>query len=175
MKRSVLHSEELLYEAAGKPADLEGHSNRIAHVVSVGGSHAIAVVDNQNNLASNVASEDAIVLGSVMALPNSESTVIGIVSGMSTPMPTAHDVIDELTLLELRLCGEISANESKNTLEFGPGVTRYPTIGDPVTWASRSELACIYGQIKASTIEIGNLFQDTSVPALLKEIADLNR
>jgi len=105
-------------------------------------------------------------IGSLITVPTPGSSVVGIVSGMTTPMPGHQDEnMDEVLLIEISLAGEIYQDKKANTLRFTRGVAHFPIIGDLIMRAGRDELACVYYQPDASTIDVGTLHQDKSVPA----------
>ena len=150
----------------GKPAtENKSTAVRVGHIVSVSGPQAVAVVDRvEGGLANNA--RKRIEIGSLITVPTPGSSVVGIVSGMTTPMPgNNEEKIDEVLLVEISLAGEIQHDKKTQAMRFNRGVTHFPTIGDPIMRAGRDELSCVYYQPDASTIDVGTLHQDSSVPA----------
>ena len=133
---------------------------RFGHIVSVSGSQAIASLD-----VSLPQSVNRIEIGALVKIAAARASVIGIVSGMSSPMPGEGSEDKEVRLVELNLAGEIITGEESGALAFRRGVSNSPALGDTVTYVSREELASVYLQPKASTIDVGTLFQDPMVPA----------
>jgi hypothetical protein len=149
-----------------KPAEpAKSTAVRVGHIVSVSGPQAVAVLDRaEGDVVSSA--RKRIEIGSLITVPTPGSSVVGIVSGMTTPMPGQQDEnMDEVLLIEISLAGEIHQDKKANTLRFSRGVAHFPTIGDPIMRAGRDELACVYYQPGASTIDVGTLHQDKSVPA----------
>ncbi len=135
---------------------------RLGHVVSVSGSQAVVVLDASEN------PEDAkrIEIGALVKILTPVSSVVGIVAAMSSPMPAAAGD-NEIRLVELTLAGEIFIKGPGGQAYFRRGVSNSPALGDAVSYAGREELACVYVQPNRTTIQIGTLFQDRSVPARL--------
>jgi DNA helicase HerA-like ATPase len=139
---------------------------RLGHIVSVSGSQAVAALNASGHVLQG---EDVkrIEIGMLVKVPTPRSSVIGIVSAMSSPLPSAPGEDKEIRLVELSLAGEIFTDEGSGAPTFRRGVSNSPALGDPVDYANREELACVYLHPDASTIEIGTLFQDAAVPARL--------
>src|SRR4051794_11237588 len=77
---------------------------RLAHVVSVSGGQAIAVLERRDNDGNWLRVD----IGALMKIPTGPTSIIAIVSAVSTPMP-GQDGGEEVALLELTLAGEIAA------------------------------------------------------------------
>jgi uncharacterized protein len=143
------------------------HANeRFGHIVSVSGSQAVAALDASQQVLEG---QDAkrIEIGVLVKVPTPLSCVIGIVSAMSSSLPSGPGEDKEIRLVELSLAGEIFTDPRTGAPTFRRGVSNSPALGDPVGYANREELACVYIQPETSTIEIGTLFQDAAVPARL--------
>ncbi len=136
------------------------------HIVSVSGSQAVATLTSLA-LDSESGTGNRIELGVLVTIATANSCVIGIVSAMSSPMPVAIGDDQEIRLIELSLAGEVITDRETGKLHFRRGISSSPALGDPVAQASRDELACVYYQPDKPTIQIGTLFQDSSVPARL--------
>ncbi len=149
-------------EETGASARILPFNKRLGHVVSVSGSQAVVVLDASGN------PEDAkrIEIGALVKILTPVSSVFGIVAAMSSPMPTSGED-REIGLVELTLAGEIFNNGPSGQAYFRRGVSNSPALGDAVSHAGREELACVYVQPNRTTIEVGTLFQDRSVPARL--------
>ncbi|MEJ0026446.1 MAG: DUF87 domain-containing protein [Rhizomicrobium sp.] len=138
---------------------------QIAHVVSVAGSHCIAVLEHRTKSA--VAAKDPRVqIGALVKIVTPASAVMGLVSAMTAPMPSA-DGPEEMGLIEINLAGEVAIDENSKRLTFKRGVTQLPSIGDPVLFADRHDLTRVYAPPAVASVKVGTLFQDPSVPARL--------
>jgi DNA helicase HerA-like ATPase len=138
-------------------------SSRFAHIVSVSGCQAVAVLEARGDDDR----ETRVEIGSLVKIPTPFSTVIGMVSGVSAPVPDSASNGDELRLVELNLAGEIFVNAVDGNLRFRRGVANFPAMRDAVYFADRHDLAHVYVPPGASSVEIGTLYQDTTVPACL--------
>jgi DNA helicase HerA-like ATPase len=137
---------------------------RLAHIVSVSGSHAVAVLERQDA----VASDDARVqIGALIKIVTPSSSVMGVISAISAPMPAAEGEPQSLGLIEINLAGEVANDPTSRRLTFKRGVSSLPTLGDAVLLADKHDLTRVYAPPQAASIKIGSLFQEPSVPARL--------
>jgi hypothetical protein len=143
---------------------------RVAHIVSVSGAHAVAILEKQGQGAL-AANDRRVQIGALIKVVTPASSVIGIISAISSPMPTGEGQ-PEMGLIELNLAGEVAINEQTGRLIFRRGVSSLPTLGDPVLLADRHDLTRVYAPPAVASVKVGTLFQDTSVPARL-QIDDL--
>jgi hypothetical protein len=133
----------------------------LGHVVSVSGSQAIAALQTVSG-----DQKARVEIGTLVKITTPVSTVIGLVSGLSSPMQaTSQD--SDFHFAELTLAGEIQISEKTGKPAFRRGVSSSPAIGDVMATASRHELECVYIQPDVETIEVGTLFQDSGVAANL--------
>jgi len=139
-----------------------GVSPRVAHIVSVSGAQAVAILER-----SASASPVRVEIGATMTIPTPRATVVGLVSAVSVPMPDAATGNDNISLIELNLAGEIVLEQDGSRFVFRRGVSSLPSIGDGVQLADRNTLELAYSQPASATIEVGALFQNASVPARL--------
>jgi hypothetical protein len=138
---------------------------QIAHVVSVAGSHCIAVLEH--HAQGNVAAKDPRVqIGALVKVVTPTSSVMGLVSAMTAPMPNT-DGQEETGLIEINLAGEVAIDDTSRRLTFKRGVTQLPSIGDAVLFADRHDLTRVYAPPAIASVKVGTLFQDPSVPARL--------
>lgn len=135
---------------------------KLGRIVSVSGSQAIAVLQ-----AENSQDKQRVEIGTLVKVATPLATVVGIVSGLSSPMPGTSGGDSDINLAELTLAGEIVINEKTGKPAFRRGLSSSPAIGDAIASASRQELECVYNQPGAQTIEVGTLFQDSAVAANL--------
>lgn len=102
---------------------------RVGHIVSVSGPQAVAVLDGPKDQLG-LDSENRIEIGSLVTIPTPGAAVVGIVSGMTTPMPGAtDDAVEEIRLIEISLAGEINKYSASEKMQFHRGVAHFPTIG----------------------------------------------
>lgn len=148
-----------LIERRGMPA---AAPKRIAHIVSVSGSQAIAVLEMEVGGDKNY---HRVEIGQLVKIPTPLSAVVGLVSAVSAPAPASGGTVEDIRLIELNLAGEVVEDPASGRLTFRRGVSHLPTIGDPVLFADRHDLTRVYTQPNVATIEVGSLYQDAAVPA----------
>jgi len=140
-----------------------GTQVRVAHVVSVAASHAVAVLEQPG---AALGDDKRVQIGALIKIVTPVSAVMGIISAISAPLP-ANDGEAPPGLIEINLCGEVRADTVSRRLTFFRGVTALPTLGDPVMLADKHDLTRVYAPPNLATIKIGSLFQEPSVPARL--------
>ncbi|MEY4964694.1 MAG: hypothetical protein RL274_277 [Pseudomonadota bacterium] len=138
--------------AAPRPAPSPAQC--IGRVVSVSGC------TTQVELAPHIPGQPAAraEIGSLAKISAQDASVVGIISGMAVQPSGPRG---EKTVLELILVGEIVPSG------FQRGVAHFPSIGDDVFLAGGADLAHVYSQPAMSTLNVGTLYQDPSVPARL--------
>ena len=151
--------------AAQSPAQPAEDRRRIGHVVSVSGSHVVAVLEREED-ASLPKPELRIQVGGVVRITVPGLAVVGLISAISAPMPEMAGKKYDIGLIEINLTGEIHGAEDGG-LQFRRGVTSLPSLGDAVLLADRDDLNCIFAPLGTHSIRIGTLTQDSSVPARL--------
>jgi DNA helicase HerA-like ATPase len=135
---------------------------QVAHIVSVSGPKAVAVIEHTGSEDDRRASR--IEIGTVTKIATPRSVVIGLVTAVSTPMPDGSEGHQEIELAELTLAGEIVVGWDEK-LSFHRGVAHMPTVGDPVFLADSGDLRVVYLQPCDAALEIGTLYQDPDIPA----------
>jgi hypothetical protein len=150
-------------ERRGAPA---AAPQRIAHIVSVSGSQAIAVLDRP--VGDTSATRDPrIQIGALMKITTPTTSVVGLISAVSSPTPSMDAGSPEIGLIELNLAGELVLDQTTKRLAFRRGVACLPSLGDPVLFADRHDLTRVYAQPSVASIKVGSLYQDAAVPARL--------
>src|SRR5467141_1869541 len=138
-------AQVLSKESPDKAAPLAKAQTRFGHIVSVSGSQAVAALEVFHQFPGT-AGLKRIEIGALVKIPTPASSVVGIVSALSSPMPVGPSDDKEIRLVELSLAGEILTDERSGALTFRRGVSNSPALGDAVAYASREELACVYIQ-----------------------------
>ena len=139
---------------------------RIAHIVSVSGSHAIAVLERSED-AEQRHKDPRIQIGAVVQIQTPGAAVIGLVSSITAPMPEMAGKREDIGLIEINLSGEIGVSEESGRLAFRRGVASLPSLGDPVLLADRHDLTRVFAPRGVASITVGTLYQDPGVPARL--------
>ncbi|HEY1963222.1 MAG TPA: DUF87 domain-containing protein [Rhizomicrobium sp.] len=151
-------------ERRGVPA---APPKRIGHIVSVAGPRAVAVLERaaQNALKAD---PPRVQIGALLKITTPSSTVVGLVTAVTTPMPGGDQQSEEVGLIELNLAGEIVAAGADRRLTFKRGVTSPPSIGDPLLLVDRHDLTRVYAPPATATVKVGTLYQDPGVAARLR-------
>ena len=137
---------------------------RLAHIVSVSGSHAVAVLDRQDAIAN--ANDARVQIGALIKVVTPTSATMGVITAITAPMPAAEGEPQSTGLIEINLAGEVVLDQNRR-LTFRRGVSSLPTLGDAVLLADRHDLTRVYAPPQAASIKIGTLFQEPTVPARL--------
>jgi DNA helicase HerA-like ATPase len=152
------------------------------------------VLINDNNVASHAAAQGSELLGRVISVRGSQASIglppaspqapeearatvgkfLGVRAGKALLVGLIADVTlraepqvrqqEYVTVAQVDLIGEIRDSDSA-TPRFQRGVTSYPAIGDPVSFIGARELRLIFPSNGVRTIEVGQLQQDSSIPA----------
>ena len=135
----------------------------IGRIVSVSGAQAVVVLDSDANGRSSDAAPS---MGSLVKIMSREGIVIGIVSGLSIPVPASSADDHELKILEIEMVGEIvTSHDAPTARVFRRGVSAFPTLGADVHLATSDELAIIFNIDAHGLVRIGSIHQDSEIPA----------
>lgn len=139
----------------------------IGRIVSVTGSKAIVLLDGQVNGRVRTLN-DRPEMGTLLAIDTANTIVLAIVSALSVPVPAQRDGDNEVWIAELGLVGELWRQSEGADMRFNRGVTIYPALGDRVRVASKTELEIAFcGETKTS-VRVGTIRQDSSIPAMVR-------
>jgi hypothetical protein len=156
---------QLMMQSGDRRATLADTS--IGRIVSVTGSKAIVLLDAASEGRSRGPAQRP-EMGTLLAIEQTTSVVLAIVSALSVPVPAHQDGEKEIWIAELGLVGELWKGQDGRATSFNRGVTIYPSLGDRVRVAFKSELElAFYGDIKSS-VRVGALRQDSSIPAMVR-------
>ena len=137
--------------------------NSIGRIVSVTGARAIMLLDNVNGKARSRPE-----MGTLLAIPANSTTVLAIVSALSVPVPAQRDGDTEVWIAELGLVGELVFEPSGKLKNFNRGVTSYPSLGDRARVALKEELEMAFCGNDDTSVRVGSIRQDSSIPAMVK-------
>jgi DNA helicase HerA-like ATPase len=139
----------------------------IGRIVSVTGSKAIVLLDNASDLRLRDPMQRP-EMGTLLAIEQSNTVVLAIVSALSVPVPAQRDGENEIWIAELGLVGELRKTRDGKTGSFSRGVTNYPSLGDRVRIASKIELEHAFCGDAKSSVRVGTLRQDPTIPAMVR-------
>ena len=143
-------------------AAAQRRKTRIGEVVSVNGSHALVMLDEDRPDLDRVHRPQ---LGAILAVDTGTCIVLGLVSAMSVPAPSLDSGGKDLRIIELELIGEFTKPTQKTPARFRRGVSTYPTLHDEVQLAAREELAALFAANGSASVRIGVVKQDVAIPA----------
>ncbi len=154
-----LHTEQTKRRAETKK---EIQDDSIGEVVSITGSHALALLydvpverDEQYRLQ----------LGSIMSIDAGPAVVLGLIAAMSVPAPSIDSSTGDVRVMELELIGEFTKPTKTSPARFRRGVSSYPTLGDKISIAGRNELSALFAVSGHTSVRVGVVKQDASIPA----------
>jgi uncharacterized protein len=140
---------------------------RIGRIVAVTGAHAIILLDATDAFQAG-GIERGPEIGTLLKCDTAPSLALAMVSALSSPMPTHNASDQELRIVEVEFIGELPKDENGRTMAFRRGISCYPSLGDVVFRATREELAQAYACDAETSIRIGYIQQDPSIPAMVK-------
>lgn len=149
------------------PEIKEDSKQQMGRIVSITGSQAIVLLDADQNEAAQESARPE--LGTLLAIRSNNSTVFGMISALSVPIPSHENTRAEMHIVELELLGELPLDSQGNPLKFLRGVSVYPRLGNRARIATRDELKHVYSIDAAanSAVRIGSLQQDSAIPAMI--------
>jgi hypothetical protein len=139
----------------------------IGRIVSVTGSKAIVLLDVAHE-GHVTGSSQRPEMGTLLAIEQTDTVVLAIVSALSVPVPAQRDGENEIWIAELGLVGELWINRKNGSNSFNRGVTSYPSLGDRVRVASKEELELAFCGDMHSSVRVGCIRQDSSIPAMVR-------
>ncbi len=139
---------------------------KLGRVVSVTGSQVITLLDKERPVTESGLPR-SLEVGAVVKMRTPDSTVFGLVSGLSIPVPKQDASHEEMELVELELIGEATDTEKGERGSFRRGVSAFPALGADVYWSTQDDLAQVYARPEAATVRIGSIHQDNGLPAFI--------
>ena len=139
---------------------------RVGRIVAVTGAHAIILLDAEERI--NIDAERSPEIGTLLKVDCATSISLALVSALSSPMPSHNKGEQELRIVEVEFIGELPKDEQGRPKAFRRGISSYPSLGDTVYRASRSELSKAYACDAETSIRVGHIQQDPSIPAMIK-------
>ncbi len=139
---------------------------RMGRIVAVTGAHAIILLDHVDTVFADTHRGPEI--GTLLKAETANSVTLALVSALSSPSPSNNPNDKELRIVEVEFIGELPKGKDGVPRSFRRGVSGYPSLGDAVYRATRAELALAYACDEASSVKVGHIQQDPSIPAMIK-------
>ena len=130
---------------------------RVGRIVAVTGAHAIILLDAEERI--NIDAERSPEIGTLLKVDCPSSISLALVSALSSPMPSHNKGEQELRIVEVEFIGELPKDEQGRPKAFRRGISSYPSLGDTVYRASRSELSKAYACDSETSIRVGHIQQ----------------
>jgi uncharacterized protein len=155
-----------LRNGPNKHAPISG-LERVGRIVAVTGAHAMVLLDAVQELAAATKPKGP-EIGTLLKVDTEPSVALALVSALSSPMPSHVHEEQELRIVEVEFIGELPKDETGRPQSFRRGISSYPALGDVVYRASQDELAKAYACDADTSIRVGHIQQDSSIPAMVK-------
>ena len=139
---------------------------RMGRIVAVTGAHAVILLDAMDAVFTDAQRSPDI--GTLLKSETTHSITLALVSALSAPSPTNNPNEKEMRIVEVEFIGELPKGNDGIPRSFRRGVSNYPSLGDAVFRANRDELALAYACDAASSVRVGHIQQDKSIPAMIK-------
>lgn len=141
-------------------------SERIGRIVAVTGAHAIILLDADD--AFSAGNDGSPEIGTLLKVDTEATITLALVSALSSPTPSHENPEQEMRIVEVEFIGELPKDDHGNPKSFRRGVSSYPGLGDIVSRASQNELSMAYASDEDTSIRIGHIQQDITIPAMVK-------
>jgi DNA helicase HerA-like ATPase len=154
-------------EVPRKAGDAGAQVDRVGRVVAVSGSQVVTLLEPGQKV-DEAGEPQKLQIGTLVKLCTPLSTVFGMVSGLSIPIPKQDAGDQELCIIEMELVGESMDNPGEGEQRFQRGVSIFPALGDSVFMASKDDLGRVYAPPTADTVRVGTIHQDQALPAFVE-------
>ncbi|MBK8457078.1 MAG: ATP-binding protein [Phyllobacteriaceae bacterium] len=115
---------------------------------------------------SVTASEDYWAVGQLISVRVGENRIVGLVYKIDAATQNWDRNADNIVHVHIELVGEIR-NDDKGQPRFSGGIAAYPHAGAAAHRIRAADLAAIYAASADNAVQIGQLSQDRSIPALI--------
>src|SRR5664279_5728800 len=141
-------------------------ADRLGRIVAVTGAKAIVLMDTYDPQYDDFKHRAEI--GTLLKVEAPNSISLALVSALSSPIPSHGSNERETRIVEVEFIGEFTRKEDGTVDRFRRGVSSYPTLGDSVWRADRSDLALAYACDTEGSVRVGSIQQDARIPAMVK-------
>ena len=153
-------------EGSGAQFQAAHEERQIGRVVSVAGSQVIVLLEG-SAAESSPDSPLELQIGGLLKMRTVASTVFGMISGLSIPIPSEEARDSEMKIVQMELVGEAVKLEDSGKEVFQRGVSFCPSLGDAVYTTTREDLKQVYARPAVSSVRVGTIFQDQTLPAFI--------
>jgi len=157
----------MMHESNEQESTAEEVDCSIGRIVSVTGSKAIVMLDNEK-LGYKNGSINRPEMGTLLCITVARTVALGLVSALSVPVPAQREGDPEIWIAELNLVGELPLDENGQPGKFNRGISVYPALGDLVRIATQDELKKSFSAQGEHAVCVGAIRQDATIPAMVK-------
>jgi len=142
-------------------------SQQLITDVTVGRIVAIAGAQLTVQLDASVGRDDATALqiGTLVKTQTPNSIAYGVVRTLRIDAPAAGSGGDGVQIAEISLIGETPVSKDGKLFAFRRGMARSPSLDRPVYATTSTDLARVYAAPSQSSVKVGVIHQDTTLPA----------
>ncbi|WP_247880351.1 ATP-binding protein [Ochrobactrum sp. Q0168] len=131
------------------------------HVIQCDGERAIIAALSG---PSSTASDDYWTVGQLISIQSGGNRLVGLVHNVTVPDNVWTRGGDNIVHVHVEFLGEVRG-EPDGAMSFSGGISRYPYPGAIAHRIRASDLSAVYAQMGQTSVPIGALTQDASVPA----------
>jgi hypothetical protein len=131
------------------------------HVIQCDGERAIIAALSG---PSSTASDDYWTVGQLISIQSGGNRLVGLVHNVTVPDNAWTRGGDNIVHVHVEFLGEVRG-EPDGAMSFSGGISRYPYPGAIAHRIRATDLSAVYAQMGQTSVPIGALTQDTSVPA----------
>jgi DNA helicase HerA-like ATPase len=136
----------------------------IGRVICVSGSQIITML-NDDLRTRDSELNSSVQKGRLVKMHTADTSVYGVINGLSVPVPSQDAAESEVRIIELELLGEIESGAVNGKAGFQRGVSVFPALGDKVYSTTQEDLEQVYTRLDPSAVRIGTIHQDKTLPA----------
>jgi uncharacterized protein len=148
--------------APGEPGFKRNRSE--GYIIECNGNRAIIAATGGK---SSTASEDYWAVGQLISVRVGDQRVVGMICDIEIPNQIWDGNADNIIHIKIELVGEIRTDSKDGSPYFSGGIKSYPHMGAIAHRIRHDDLAAVYASSGAKVVNIGNLSQDNSIPALI--------
>lgn len=146
--------------AESSALETEDTSAVLGEVVEISGSRATVLLnENTAPLCPPI--------GSLLTVNTRTAVVLCLITSMRVPHSTNDRERGDMRTIQVELVGELTRERYGLLGTFQRGVSSYPKLGDYVHPASRQVLSRAYHFGGNTTVEVGTIQQDSTIPAMV--------
>ncbi len=133
------------------------------HIIHCDGEMAVITAISGKSIS---ASDDYWAVGQLISVIVGENRIVGLIFKVETPANAWDKDGDNRINVHIELVGEIITKKN-GKISFNSGISTYPHLGAIAHRIRTADLAAIYENNENTTVSIGSITQDTSIPALI--------